>query len=215
MHIPDGFITPKIYLPAYAICAGLWSTGARYLRSRLRSDILPHLSVMTALAFVLMMIAVPLPGGTSAHASGIAVLAVLFGFWTAFLATSLVLLLQALLFGSGGITTLPVNAIAMGLLGGMTAWSLYKALSRFNNTIALFAAGWTSVVVPAVFTAVILGLQPVIAHSSDGTPLFFPFGLSITLPAIILPHCLIGIGEGFLTVLICRFYEKLKPPAAP
>ena len=65
-------------------------------------------------------------------------------------------------------------------------------------------AGWLSVVVPAIVVALVLGLQPVLAHAPDGTPRFFPFGLSVTLPAIVLPHALLGIGEGVLTLLVVR-----------
>jgi cobalt/nickel transport system permease protein len=64
--------------------------------------------------------------------------------------------------------------------------------------------------VPGVIVALVLGIQPLIAHKDDGTPLFFPFGLSITLPAILLPHMIIGIGETVLTVLVWRYARARK-----
>ena len=213
MHIPDGFISPKFYLPAFAAAATLWTVGARAARRRLDAETIPQLAVITALAFILMMIALPLPGGTSVHASGIALLAVVFGVWTAYLSISLVLLLQALLFGMGGITSLPVNALAMGMAGGLAAAAAFHALRPLHEKIALFAAGWISVVVPALLLAIALGVQPLIAHTADGTPLFFPFTLEVTLPAVLIPHTLLGIGEGVLTVMEYYFLNRVRTGA--
>jgi cobalt/nickel transport system permease protein len=78
-------------------------------------------------------------------------------------------------------------------------------LARVNDTVAVGVAAWVSVVVPALLLAVVLGVQPLIAQRPDGTPLFFPFGLEITLPAVMLPHLVIGVGEAVLTVLVWRF----------
>ena len=208
MHIPDGFIAPQVYLPAYGTAAGLWAYAARRLRATLREETIPRLAVLTAFCFVVMMIMVPLPGGTSAHATGIALLAIVFGVWTAFLSVSLVLLLQALLFGAGGVTALAVNALAMGLVGSAAARYTYRLLRRIHEGFGLVAAGWISVNASALLMALVLGMQPVIAHAEDGQPLFFPFGLSITLPAVMIPHALIGIGEGMLTLLMFRLLSQ-------
>lgn len=210
MHIPDGFISPQTYLPAYAVCAGLWWLALRRVRARLDAETLPFLAVLTALSFVLMMIALPLPGGTTAHAAGIALLAVNFGVWTAFLAVSLVLAMQALLFGAGGITALPVNALAMGLAGGLAAWLAWQGLRRVHATVALFLAGWLSVALPALLVAAALGVQPLLAQDAQGRPLFFPFELTITLPAVLVPHMLLGLGEGLLTALGHHYLTRLR-----
>jgi cobalt/nickel transport system permease protein len=119
-------------------------------------------------------------------------------------------MIQALLFGVGGVTSLPVNALAMGLVGGFAAAAGFRALKRLSGKAALFVAGWLSVVVPAVILAVVLGIQPAIAHDADGTPLFFPFDIAITLPAITLPHALVGLGEGVLTVLVYQFVSRMR-----
>jgi cobalt/nickel transport system permease protein len=208
MHIPDGFIAPHMYLPAYGLAAGLWAYGVRRLRNALQEETIPRLAVLTAFSFVVMMIMVPLPGGTSAHVTGIALLALLFGVWTAFISVSLVLMIQALLFGSGGVTALPLNALAMGMVGSTVAWYSYLLLRRLHQDLALILAGWLSVNVSALLLALALGLQPTIAHTADGQPLFFPFGLSITLPAVMIPHALIGIGDGALTLLMWRFARR-------
>ncbi|MGQ9685838.1 MAG: energy-coupling factor ABC transporter permease [Thiobacillaceae bacterium] len=210
MHIPDGFISPQTYLPAYVVCAGLWWMGVRRLRRELDAQTLPYLAVFTALSFVLMMLALPLPGGTTVHAMGIALLAVNFGVWASFLAVSLVLAMQAMLFGVGGITALAVNALAMGLVGSASAWLTWRAIRRIHVPAALILAGWVSVVLPALLLALVLGLQPAIAHDAAGRPLFFPFGLTITLPAVMIPHILLGLAEGVLTWLATMMLERLR-----
>lgn len=210
MHIPDGFLSPQTYLPAYAACAGLWAVGMNRLRARLDEESLPWLAVLTALSFALMMLALPLPGGTTAHAAGIGLMAVQFGVWMAFLCVSLVLAIQALLFGDGGVTALPINALAMGLAGSLAATAAWRLLGRLHQGLALFVAGWLSLVLPALLVALVLGMQPAIAQDAAGRPLFFPFGLEVTLPALLIPHGLLGLGEGLLTLLGYRVLKRLR-----
>lgn len=205
MHIPDGFLSPQTYLPAYAIAAGAWAWAARGLRESLDETTVPRLAMLTALAYGLGLVMVPIPGGTSGHALGVAILALVFGVRAAFVAYSLVLLLQSLLFGAGGITALPVNALAMGLAGAATAVGVRRLLRRFGDTASVAAAAWLSVMISGLLVALALGIQPAIARSTSGTPLFFPFGVSITLPAVAIPHIFIGIGEAVLTVLVFRY----------
>jgi len=205
MHIPDGFLSPQTYLPAYGIAIVAWGWAARGLRQQLDETTVPRLAMLTALAYGLGLVMLPLPGGTSGHALGIALLAMIFGVRMAFLAYSGVLLLQALLFGAGGITALPVNALAMGLVGAATAVATRRLLARAGDTVAIGLAAWLSVLLPALLVALVLGLQPAIAHRADGMPLFFPFGPEITLPAVLLPHLVIGVGEAVLTLLVWRF----------
>ncbi|MDK9725022.1 MAG: energy-coupling factor ABC transporter permease [Sterolibacteriaceae bacterium MAG5] len=214
MHIPDGFLSPQTYLPAAALAAGAWAWAAKGLRDRLDETTVPRLAMLTALAYGLGLVMVPLPGGTSGHALGVAMLALLFGVRAAFVAYSLVLLLQSLLFGAGGITALPVNALAMGLVGATAAVAIRRLLAPFGDTVAVGAAAWFSVVLPGAIVALVLGLQPLIAAAPDGTPLFFPFGIAVTLPAVLIPHVFIGAGEAVLTVLVWRYAKARKWAAA-
>lgn len=210
MHIPDGFIAPQVYGPAYGAAGVLWAVGLRRLRRRLDPAALPRLAVATAAAFALMMVSLPLPGGTTVHVSGVGMVAALFGVWQAFLALSLVYLLQAFMFGVGGVTALPVNALAMGLGGSLAAVGTLRLLGR--GRIGLFLAGWCGTVVPAVIVACVLGLQPLVARAADGTPLFFPFGWAVTLPAVVIPHLAVGVADGVLAVLAWRILAPKEEP---
>ncbi len=201
MHIPDGFISPQTYLPALVVSGVLWAVAAKKIR--LDVEKIPLLGGVSALAFVLMLIALPLPGGTTVHLGGVAIVALLFGPWSAFVAISLVLLIAALLFGEGGITSYSVNVLAIAFSGSFSAFLVSKILSRYENA-ALVGAGFVSVVIPAIIVALALGIQPSIA-SDSGRPLYFPFGLDVTVPAIVLPHFFLGIAEGVVTLGAVRF----------
>jgi len=210
MHIPDGLISPQTYLPALALVAPLWWWAGREFTRRVGDEALPRLAVFTALAFLLSSLMLPLPGGTSGHAIGVGLLALVFGPWVAFLSYTLVLLLQALVMGAGGITSLPVNALAMGFVGAWIAYLLFRLFSPLQAEFAVFVAVMTSILLSALLVALVLGLQPLIAQAPDGSPRFFPFGWSVTLPAILLPHLFIGLAEAALTVLIWRHARKRR-----
>lgn len=202
MHVPDGFLGPQTWIPATAASAGLITLGVRRVRATLDATALPRVGVLTAVAFVLMTLSIPVPGGSTIHFGGIALIAVLFGAWTAFVCATLVLAMQAGLLGIGGVTSVPVASLAIGFVGAWSAVGAHALLRRAGERAATFAAGWASVVVPAVLMALVLGLQPALASDAAGRPLFFPFGPEVTLPAIVLPHLLVGVGEGILTVLV-------------
>lgn len=205
MHVPDGFLSPQTWVPAAGVAGMGWAWALRRVQRSLRLESVPVLGVATACCFGLMLISVPLPlGGASVHATGVAVLALHFGVVIAFLAISLVLALQALLLGDGGVTSVPVTALALGLIGSWAAVATARSLRRAGPGVARFAAGWVSVMAGALVTALLLGLQPLIAHDAAGAPLFFPFGWATTLPAVLLPHAVVGVLEGVLTMIALR-----------
>lgn len=205
MHIPDGFLSPLTWVPAAVVAGGAWYWAGRDLRSRLDETVLPRQAVLTALAYGLGLVMVPLPGATSGHLVGVSMLTLLFGVRQAFLAYSLVLLLQSLLFGAGGITAFPVNALAIGLAGACTTQLVYRALRRINEALAIGLAAWMATLVAALLVGLVLGAQPWLASDARGQPLFFPFGWSIVVPAVLLPHLLIGLGEAAVTLAVWRF----------
>lgn len=212
MHIPDGFISSKVYIPAYVLFSGLWIYSIKKIKKVLNEETLPFLSATTAFSFILMMVMVPLPGGTTAHGLGIGPLAILFGPFISFLSISLVLLIQALFFGNGGVTTLPVNSIAIGFLGSTIVFYFYKISGRFKKTGA-FLGSFFGVFFSSFIISIMLGLQPLIAKDAQGKPLFFPFGFSITIPALVIPHIFVGIAEGILTLIaleIVRNFDRGK-----
>ncbi len=203
MHVPDGFLSPQITVPAYAVAAPLWAWGARRHFGRAAVESLPAMGALTALAFVIQTIAVPVPGGTSTHLVGATLLALLYGPLAAFVCESLVLLVQALFFGAGGVTVLGVNALAMGLLGPLAGWLAWKAGRRLNERAAAFVAAFVSTQVATLAVALVLGVQHALSARQ------FPVPLAVVLPAMMLPGLLVtGPVEGAYTLVALSLLRK-------
>ncbi len=210
MHIPDGYISPKVFVPFYLLFIPLFVKGIKKLRRQLNEEVLPLLSSLTALSFIIMMFNIPIPGGTSGHALGAALIAIIFGPWAGFMAICLVLLLQALLFGDGGITTYAINAIAMGYVASFSGYYTYKLLkNKISEKLNYFISGWTSIVLASIVVAIVLGIEPYIAKNINGVPIYFPYGLKVTIPAIVGSHMLFfGTVEGIFTLFGVSYFKR-------
>jgi cobalt/nickel transport system permease protein len=208
MHIPDGLIAPPVYLAATALAMPAWAFAVRTVARDLDERSIPRMAVVTALAFVLSSIMVPLPGGAAAHFTGIGLLVLLFGLWPAFLACSAMLALQAVLLGAGGITTLPITALSLGLFGGGAIALLHRAFGSKRTAPAVVIPVFVGIVLAAALVALVLGLQPGFGSDADGQPLYFPFGPAVTLPAVVLPHVALGLAEGMLTWVALTMLDR-------
>jgi cobalt/nickel transport system permease protein len=170
-----------------------------------------------AFSFIIMMFNLPIPGGTTGHAVGSAVIAILFGPWAAMIAVSVALIIQALIFGDGGITAIGANCFNMAVFMPFIAYYTFKLFSgnpgsRKRVSFAAFFSGYVSLVLAAILTAVEFGIQPLIASSADGKALYCPYDLSIAIPAMALEHLLFfGIVEGIVTAIIVSYFLKNEP----
>jgi cobalt/nickel transport system permease protein len=210
MHIPDGFLAPTLTLPAYAAAVPLWVWAGRKHFGPSQLEALPAVGALAAVAFVLQTIMIPLPGGTSVHLVGASLLALQRGPLVAFVCESLVLLVQALFFGAGGITVLGVNALAMGLIGPLAAWLANQALGRRLPRLAAFVAGYLGLAVSTLAVALVLGLQ----HRLD--PAQLPTPLPVVLVAMMGPSLLFtGFIEGLYTLFAIRVLARVRGRNGP
>ena len=208
MHIPDGYLSPATVAAGYAVMIPLWAYGFKKLKKTLDEKTLPLLGTLSALSFLIMMFNIPVPGGTSGHAIGTALIAIMFGPWVAFIAVSFVLLIQALVFGDGGISTWAINAFDMAFIAAFVGYYTFQFL-KDKTKFAPFIAGWLSINAAALSDAIVLGIQPIFWHDASGHPLYFPFGLSVTIPAMMFAHMFIfGVVEGVFTQIVYSFLQK-------
>jgi cobalt/nickel transport system permease protein len=214
MHIPDGYLSPQTYIPLYGVFVATAAVAVKKVKKEVSVRNIPYLGMAAAFSFIIMMFNLPIPGGTTGHAVGSAVIAILFGPWAATLAVSVALIIQALVFGDGGITTIGANCFNMAIFMPFVAYFLFRLLGKSTSkkgriTIAAFVSGYLSLVLTAVLAGVEFGIQPVIASTSDGKALYCPYDLSIAIPAMALEHLLLfGIVEGIITALIVSYFLK-------
>ena len=218
MHIPDGYLSPQTSGALYVIAAPLWAFSLRTIRRALRRRYIPLLAILGAFSFLIMMFNIPLPGGTTGHAAGGVLIAILVGPWPALMAVTIALAVQALFFGDGGILALGANAVNLGFLMPLAGYFAWRAIAgsappgtrRF--TAAAAAGGYIGINAAALFAAIELGVQPILHHAPEGTPLYCPFPLSVTLPAMMLPHLTIGgAAEAILTGGVAAFLGRYHP----
>ncbi|HXX82190.1 MAG TPA: cobalt transporter CbiM [Thermodesulfovibrionales bacterium] len=217
MHIPDGYLSPQTYVPLYGVSFVCWAVALKKLKKELSTKHIPFLAMAAAFSFLIMMFNVPIPGGTTGHAVGAGIIAILLGPWTAVIAVSVSLIVQAIVFGDGGITALGANCFNMAVVMPFVSYWAFK-LIRGTSTggarlfIAAFFSGYVGLSVAAIVTGLEFGIQPLIAIGSDGRPLYAPYPLSIAVPAMALEHLfLFGVVEGVITVLLFKYFVKHEP----
>src|SRR5450432_310435 len=168
MHIPDGYLSPATCAALYAGSAPFWYTALQRVKKQLHTRLVPLLSLFAAFSFVIMMFNIPLPGGTSGHAVGLGISAAVLGPWASIVAISIALLIQAILFGDGGITALGANSFNMAIAGSLTAWLVYRAISGRSaiasrrRVVACAVGGYVAINVAALLAAVEFGIQPLL-----------------------------------------------------
>lgn len=219
MHIPDGYLSPVTCATFLAVDVPIWAMAAKRVRRTVKSRNVPLLAVGAAYCFLIMMFNVPVPDGTTAHAVGAVLVAVLLGPEAAIVAVTSALVVQALFFGDGGILALSVNAFNMGVAMPVVGYSAYRLLARGRavtsprRALAAGVGGYLGINAAALLAALELGLQPVLFHTANGTPLYAPFHLYQTLPPIMLAHLTVaGLVEFGMTFGIVAYLQRANLP---
>lgn len=214
MHIPDGYLSPSTCAVLYGGALPFWYASLRRMKQLAGTRMIPLVSVFAAFSFVIMMFNLPLPGGTTGHAIGIGIAAIVLGPWGATVAISIALTIQALFFGDGGITALGANCFNMGVVGSLVAYAVYRLLagrsplSSARRVMAAGAAGYAAINAAALLAAIEFGLQPLLFHDAAGVPLYCPYPLSISIPAMMLGHLtLAGLAELTISAGVIRYLQ--------
>jgi cobalt/nickel transport system permease protein len=215
MHIPDGYLGPYTYIAFWIIMIPIWYYAGKKLSAELKSRQVPLLAMAAAFSFVIMMFNLPIPGGSTGHAVGGAIIAIVIGPWASVIAISVALVLQALMFGDGGITAIAANCFNMAVAMPFCAYYLYKfasgnsEITSSRRVIAAAVAGYVSLAFAAALTGIEFGIQPLLHMGPSGLPLYMPYPLSVTLPAMVLEHVLgFGFLEAIVTALIFAYIQK-------
>jgi len=215
MHIPDGYLGPQTYVAAYAVAAPFWVIASRRINRTLRSRQVPMLALGAAFSFLIMMFNVPIPGGTTGHAVGAVLVAVLLGPWAACMAVSVALIVQAVLFGDGGITAIGANCLNMAVIMPFVGYGVYRLVSGRSEAtsrrrwIGAAVGGYIGLNAAALATAIEFGIQPMLAHDAAGHALYAPYPLSVAVPVMAAEHLLIfGFVEAIVTGMVVAYLQR-------
>ncbi len=221
MHIPDNYLSPETCIAMTAAMVPVWAVSIKKVKDHLPKEKVPKLGVGGAFSFLGMMFNVPLPGGTTGHAVGGTLIALLLGPWAACISVSMALLLQALIFGDGGILAFGANCFNMAFVLPFVGYAVTHLIApkfgtaESSNKRDLIAAGIGSYVglnAAALCAAIEFGIQPMLFTDAAGNALYCPYGLGIAIPAMMIGHLtLFGAVEAIFTVAILAFVRSAAP----
>jgi cobalt/nickel transport system permease protein len=211
MHIPDGYLGPQTWIALFALMLGIWYLAFKNANKKLGPRNVPMLSFMAALSFILMMFNLPIPDGTTAHMVGAVLIAIVLGPYGATIALTIALLIQALLFGDGGITALGANVFNMGVVMPFSGILLYIAVRKalghtsWSRATASMVGAYVGLNLAALSAAIEFGIQPLIA------PGYCPYGLDVAVPAMVSAHLLVGFVEAIATGSVVYYLSENRP----
>ena len=200
MHIPDSMLQGRICPVSAAISAVGVAAAAYYGVKSAKRPSASYFGAIAALIFAGQMMNFPIANGTSGHLLGGVLAASLLGTPFGVLAIALVVTIQSLVFSDGGLTVLGANVFNMAILGAGVGGMIRSGLEHcwrgaWGNAAATAAASWFSVVLASCSVSVQLALDGQIA-------------IGRVLPAMVLTHALIGLGEAGITVLLRRLLSS-------
>ncbi|MBD1917024.1 MULTISPECIES: cobalt transporter CbiM [Cyanophyceae] len=209
MHIPDGILPAQVCAAGYAMTGvATWYSLRQINRKPDPAAEIPKASLLTAAFFVASSIYIPVPPA-SVHLILNGLLGVVLGYF-AFPAILIGLFFQALVIGHGGITTLGVNAVMMGI-PALAAYhifqlrnSLGKPLTEPTRTgVFAFLGGALGLGIAAlIFLALIIFNIP--AELNAGAEQAAVLTLSVG-------HVPLAIIEGMFTTMLVLFLRRVKP----
>lgn len=211
VHIPDGYLSPQTCLVLGGAAAPVCWRALERVRRETGERGVPAVALSAAFAFTVQMLNVPVPDGTTAHATGAALAAIALGPWAAVVSLTVALVLQAFIFADGGILALGANVLNMAILEPVAAYWVYRWLfgrdgDPRRRSWAAAAGAYVGINLAALATGVELGLQPLLFHAPDGTPLYAPYPLGLAVPAMAYAHLLVaGPLEAVVTGMALTF----------
>jgi len=215
MHIPDGLMAPVVSLVGWIEFMVVFAAVLILSRRSIKERSLPRVAILSAGIFVSQMLNFPIGGGTTGHLVGGALFAMISGPTIAVIGMTVVLLIQGLMFGDGGITALGLNAVNMAVIAPLTGWGIYSLLNGLSarkgapgNVVKGFvvgAAAWASVFVAAAACAGELAVSYAVSSGAYG------IAATIAVPAMLGVHAIIGIGEAVITVGVMTYLWSVSP----
>lgn len=194
MHISEGILSPPVLAAGIALAAIGTGIGLK----KMDYDRIPQVAILSAAFFVASLVHIPI-GPASVHLILNGLLGLLLG-WVAFPAILVGLILQALLFQYGGITTLGINSLNMALPALVCFFIFRSGIKSSNNTILMllsFLCGFTAVLLGSIMLAL---------------SLYFTGEQFLTIAKLlVIGNLPVMVIEGLITMFCVRFIKNVKP----
>ena len=207
MHIPDGLLPPSVCISGYAITGGITWFSLRQINRQQNSQAeIPKASLLTAAFFVASLIHIPVPP-FSIHLVLNGMMGLILSYY-AFPAILIGLLFQTIFFQHGGLSTLGINAIIMGVpsIVAYYIWSLRKitVLQKhlFRNLLAFFSSATSIFLSALIFVSITLtNIAPDLDIDTEKTAIL----------ASLIGYGIQALIEGIITVMLINLLTKVKP----
>lgn len=227
MHIPDGFLDPRVstglvaaaaavlaysfakvrelvtaLVPAEALATvgngvGNMVGGMRRVLTGEGQKLIYKMGMVAALVFVAQMFDFTITAGTSGHIMGGMLAALVLGPFAGTIVMSMVLVVQALFLADGGVLALGANIVSMAVFGTLLAYYIYDCSKRVMPE-------WLAIVVAAWSSLPLAALACALEIGFSGKT---PF--NVIIPAMLRVHVIIGIAEALFTLSLVNLYRQI------
>jgi len=189
MHISDGILSAPVLVTGFV---GTGVLAAATLR-KMDMEEVPKIAVITSVFFVASLIHVPV-GPTSVHLILNGLVGVVLGF-RAFPAIMLGIILQAILFGHGGVSVIGINTLMMGC-GGLIAYGVWQLRHRFTFAKKEVIFGALAGATGTISSGLILALA--LLTTGEEFLATAGYALAMHIPIMITEAIVVGACAGFL-----------------
>lgn len=207
MHIPDGFLNPVICVLMYAVSLIFLVWAWKDMKGTLPRSSLPLIAICSSITLIVQIVEFPVAGGASTwHIMGGTLVSMILGPHATVVSMTIVLLVQTLLLGDGGISALGANVFNMAVIGGLSFYivklPLISGFSKKRFAVSLFIATWMSSVLTALATGIEIGFYPIVAPVG---------GIVVTVPTMLLWYIPSGLAEAAITVPLVLSLLRITP----
>ncbi len=223
MHISEGLLPITHCIGWGAVAAPFVIVASRDLSRKTREGDIRERALAgmaVAITFASTLLPLPVPGvGVTSHLCATPVLALLLGPRVMAAPAAVVLLLQALFFAHGGLTTLGANIVTLGIVGPWTAVALARALRVLRVPVP-----WTVGIACGLADVIVYVVDAGIVSAGVARPGSMPGVFVSMLAALALPQGTLAIVEGIVSALLLVAVARrqndlvpawLRPPAKP
>lgn len=195
MHISEGVLSAPVLVTGALLSMFGLTLGLK----KIRNEDIPKVAILSSAFFVASLIHVPI-GVASVHLVLNGLLGMLLG-WAAFPSIFVALILQAILFQFGGLTTLGINTFSMAMPAVLSYW-LFRGLFKKSKNLA-FLGGFAGGASAILFSALLISFALIETEKS----------FTVLATTLVFMHLPVAVIEGIITGFVIIYLKRVKPEA--